>query len=174
MKKAVLVLSLLLGACATPKYEPINLTPDNITQSARQIDAEVKAINVSPAASDQQTGEVKVAPDFLRIWKDSLQVSLDRAAIFKDDSKRKVSVEGLVKKFDFNPTGLSNELFVEVTYRVIDRNSRAVLFEKSTQTTAKMDSSEVWVANERLRRIWNRATQESIRQFVVALDGANF
>jgi hypothetical protein len=166
-------LSLFLGACATPKFEPINLTPENISQSKRQVDAEVKSIAVMLAPQSQQTGEVRVQQDFLNTWKESLQVSLDRAAIFKDDAKRKVTVEGLVRKFDFNPTGFSNEVFIEVTYRVTDRSTKAVVFEYDTQTTAKMDSSEVWVAIERLKRIWNRATQESIRQFVIALDGAN-
>lgn len=173
MNRVAIVLCLFLGACATPKYEPISLTPENIPQSKRQVDAEVKSIAMMLAPQSQQTGEVRVDPGFLNTWKDSLQVSLDRAAIFKDDAKRKVSVEGHVKKFDFNPTGLSNECFVEVTYRVTDRSTKAVVFEYDTKTTAKMDSGEVWVAIERLKRIWNRATQESIRQFVVALDGAN-
>lgn len=172
MKKTITILCLFLGACATPKFEPINLTPDNIPQANHQLDAELKSTTVMLAPQGEQTGEVKVQPDFLNIWKESLQTSLDKAGIFKDDAKRKMSVEAYVKKFDFNPVGLSNAVTVEVTYKVIDRSTKTIVFEHSTITSSKMDSSEIWVAIERLKRIWNRATQESISQFVSALNNA--
>lgn len=172
MKKTAIVLCLCLCACATPKFEPINLTPENIPQAKQQVDAELKSTTVMLAPRNEQTGEVKVQPDFLNLWKDSLQTSLDKAGIFKDDAKRKISVEAYVRKFDFNPTGLSNEVTVEVVYRVIDRSTKTIVFEHNTMTSAKMDSGEIWVAMERLKRIWNKATQESIHQFVSALNNA--
>jgi hypothetical protein len=172
VKKTAIVLCLCLGACATPKFEPINLTPENIPQAKQQLDAELKSTTVMVAPSNEQTGEVKVQPDFLNLWKDSLQTSLDKANIFKDDAKRKMSVEAQVRKFDFNPTGLSNEVTVEVAYKVIDRSTKTIVFEHNTMTSAKMDAGEIWVAMERLKRVWNKATQESIHQFVSALNNA--
>lgn len=172
MKTTIMVLCLFLGACATPKFEPINLTPENIPQAKQQLDAELRSTTVMLAPKGEQTGEVKVQPDFLNLWRDSLQTSLDKAAIFKDDAKRKISVEAYVKKFDFNSEGLSNEVTVEVTYKVIERSNKAIIFEYNTMTSSKMDSGEVWVAIERLKRIWNKATQESIYQFVSALNNA--
>jgi hypothetical protein len=148
------------------------LTPENIPQAKQQLDAELKSTTVMLAPKGEQTGEIKVQPDFLNLWKESLQTSLDKAGIFKDDAKRKMSVEAYIKKFDFNPVGLSNEVIVEVAYRVIDRSTKAIVFEHNTVTTSKMDSGEVWVAVERLKRIWNKATQESIHQFVSALNDA--
>jgi uncharacterized lipoprotein YmbA len=174
MRKAVIVLCLCLGACATQKqtFEPINLTPENIPQAKQQLDAELKSTMVMLAPKSEQTGEIKVQPDFLNTWKDSLQISLDKAGIFKDDAKRKVSVEAYIKKFDFNPTGFSNKVTVEVTYRVIDRSTKTIVFEHDTMTSSKMGYGEIRLAIERLKRIWNRATQESIYQFVSALNDA--
>jgi hypothetical protein len=174
VQKIIIILSILLGACATPKFEPLNLTPDNIPQANQTFDAEIKNTTVTLAAKDVQTGEIKVQPDFLTLWKESLQISLDRAGFFKDDSKRKINIEAHVKKFDFNPVGLSNEIDVEVVYKIIDRSTKKVVFEHNTVTSAKMSASDVWVASERLRRIWSSATQESIFQFVAALDNAKF
>ncbi|MCL1826318.1 MAG: hypothetical protein FWG26_10385 [Betaproteobacteria bacterium] len=172
MKKPIMILCLCLSACATPKYEPINLMPENIPQAKQQFDAELKSTTVMLAPKNEQTGEVKVAPDFLNLWKESLQTSVDKAGIFADDAKRKISIEVHVKKFDFNPTGFSNKVTVEAVYKVIDRSTRAIVFEHNTITSSKMGSGEIWVAFERLKRIWNRATQESIHQFMLALNNA--
>lgn len=172
MKKVIVILCLCLGACATPKFEPINLIPENIPQAKQPIDAELKTTKVMLAPNSEQTGEVKVQPDFLNLWKESLQTSIDKAGIFKDDANRKMNVEAYVKKFDFNPVGLSNEVTIEVVYKVIDRSTKTTVFEHNTMTSSKMDSGEVWIAVERLKRIWNRATQESIHQFVSALNDA--
>lgn len=173
MKQLAVVFSaLLLSACATTKFESVNLNPAEIVRAKRSHDLELKNIAVVIAAEPTRTGQVMVQADYLALWKDSLQHSIDKAGLFKDDVERKVNIEAQIKKFEFNPTGFSNKVDVEVTYRVLSRATGEAIFEVTTVSSASGSAKETWDANQRLIKLWNLTTQESISRFIVALGDA--
>lgn len=170
MKKVVpLVLCMLLSACAS-KPTQVNLVPTGIVRSvAPPLDMEVKTIAVVIADAPSQTGKVMVDATFPPLWKEAIQTSIDQAGLFKDDAATNVTIFATIKRFEFNPTGFSNKVDVNATYRIVDRSTGKELFNEDIVTSASSNAGETYNASVRLINLWNTATQENISKFIAAV-----
>lgn len=169
MRKILLaVAAFVLAGCASSPTV-LNLAPANVARAPVPFDLEVKAVTVVAASPSEQTGEVKMDPAYGNLWRDALQASLDSSGLFKDDSPRKITVRVLVRRFQFNPSGLTNTVDVDADYSLIDRSSGQQLYFSKIPTSATMSASDEWVARQRMIKIFNKATQDSITAFIDGL-----
>lgn len=69
-------------------------------------------------------------------WKEALQEALDRMAVFKDDSKNKVSIQ--VKILALNPptVGLAMTTKSIARYEIIDRATGSIIHTQEITSTA--------------------------------------
>ena len=85
--------AIITAGCATPPA-PLNFSVPDVGVSSKKIEAEVKAITVTLARPDEKKGDMPLGMEGItNFWKEALQESLDRMAIFKDDAKTKVSIQ---------------------------------------------------------------------------------
>jgi hypothetical protein len=166
---ALVVLCALLGACAANPTQ-VNLVPANVTRSQQPFDMELKTVTVVIADKPSNTGKVMMSATFPPLWRDSLQTSVDKAGLFKDDAAKKVTISTLVTRFEFNDVGFSNTVDVDATYSVVDRSNGNTIFEKSISTTGSNNAGKTVNARERLINLWNQVTQENISIFISALE----
>jgi hypothetical protein len=165
---ALVVFCALLCACAANPTQ-VNLVPPNVTRSQQPFDLELKTVTVVIADKPSQTGKVMMSATFPPLWRDSLQTSVDRAGLFKDEAAKKVTISTLITRFEFNANGFSNKVDVDATYSVVDRSNGNKIFEKNVSTTASSDVGKTFNARERLINLWNQVTQENISIFISAL-----
>lgn len=163
---------LLISGCAE-QVTQVRLVPSGIQRVAEPFDMELKTVTMIIAEPPEQTGNVRMRPDFCNTWRDALQTVVDQAGVFRDDASRKVTIAGVIKKFDFNSAGFSNKCDVEVAYKVIDRSNGQSLFTKTITSGSSKNVGETFNARMRIIDIWNEATQENIRAFVDALKESN-
>jgi hypothetical protein len=169
--KLTIVCVLLAGCQTTPMQ--VNLVPTGITRSASPFDMEVKSVTAVIADPSKQTGEVRMNATFPPLWRDAVQNAIDEAGLFKDDSTKKVTIAVLIKKFKYNPTGFSQTVAIDADYSIIDRSDGQKLFEKDITNSASANAGDTWNAQERVIRLWNKATQENITSFVQAVASSN-
>jgi hypothetical protein len=165
---ALVAVCALLGACAGRPTQ-VNLVPPTVTRSQQPLDLELKTVTVVIADIPSQTGKVMINATCPPLGRDSIQTSVDKAGLFKDDAAKKVTISTLITRFEFNGVGFSNTVDVDATYSVIDRSNGNKIFEKSVSTTASNNAGKTFNASERLINLWNQATQENISIFISAL-----
>ena len=107
MKKILaIIFALALTGCAAPP--PLNFSVPDVGVSKTRIDAEVKAVTVTLARPDEAKGSMPMGIEGITsFWKESLQESIDRMAIFKDGAATKISIQVKILAFDIPGFGAS-------------------------------------------------------------------
>ena len=167
MKRFAACLSaLLLSACAQG-IPPLNFSVPNITPSPVKVDAEVKSITVALARADEQETVFQPGQETLTpIWKNGLEEALDKAAVFRDDAARKVSINVKVLKVEVPPLGLSFTVTAAALYTVRDRASGTALFSERIETIGTTPTGFSFLGIARAREAVNRAVQANIARFI--------
>ena len=93
MKKAFLVLAAAIALSGCQSSPPLNFSVPNVGYSKKKVDAELKSMTVSIARADEKTGDLPAGMETIvpTLWQTSVQESLNKMAVFQDDSNRKVN-----------------------------------------------------------------------------------
>ena len=163
------LVAVLASGCAAPP--PLNFSVPDVGVSTKKIDAEVKAITVTLARPDEKKGDMPVGIEGItNFWKESLQESLDRMAIFKDESKNKVSIQVKILAFDIPAFGLEMTSKSIARYEIIDRATGGIIYTQEIASTGVVPMSHAFVGMVRARESINRAAQNNIKQFLQAVE----
>ncbi len=176
MKKALLTFvalsGLFLSGCATPP--PVNFSVPNVGPSQAKIDAEVKSITVSSARPDESSGDLPMwTTNILPQWKEALEEALNKMAIFKDDSKNKLSISVKVTKIDTPSAGFSMTTDVAARYELISRADGSIIYTTDIDATGVCPGDYAFLGATRATESFNRAIQNNISKFLMQLETVN-
>ncbi len=137
------------------------------------MDADLREVTVTPAAPTERTGALPPGvASVTNTWKEATQEALDRAAIFNDDSRRRVNLEVKILKFDAPPVGVTFPTFTDARYTLIDRASGEVIFSHIVSAEGSTPMDFAFLGAIRARESINRAAQNNIAAFVTALEAS--
>lgn len=163
------VFTIFVTGCAAPP--PLNFSVPDVGVSTKKIDAEVKAITVTLARPDEKKGDMPIGIEGItNFWKESLQESLDRMALFKDESKNKVSIQVKILAFDVPSFGLEMSSKSIARYEIIDRNTGGIIYTQEVSAQGIVPVTHAFVGATRARESINRAAQNNIKQFLQAIE----
>lgn len=172
LRLAVLLSVLMLGACGA-KMPPLNFSVSNVGPSGTKLDAEVKSLTVTIARPEEATGEINAHTAAITgLWKESVEDSLNKMAIFSDDSKTKASLSVKVLKLDVSQIFPGATTETTARYEIIDRATGVVLYANDVSSVGDVPGDHSLVAAVKIRESVNRAIQNNIAQFLQALGTA--
>lgn len=166
---ACLVLAFFLTGCAS--VPPLNFSVPNVGVSNKKIDAEMKSITVSLARPDEQKGDIQAGMEGVPpLWKSSLEESLNRMAIFKDNSENKVSLSVKVLALDIPSFGVTFTTKTIARYELINRADGSIIYTQDISSSGTVSPGYAFAGIVRARESINRAVQNNITQFLQALE----
>jgi hypothetical protein len=171
MKKYLWVVAAaaLLGGCASAP--PLNFSVPNVGVSSTKIDAEMKSLTVTLARPDEKKGDMPAAAqhEVPQMWENALTEAINRMAIFRDDSPRKVSLSVKVLAIDIPSFGASMTTKTIARYEIIDRENGSIIYTQDISADGVVPFDYAFVGAIRARESINRSVQNNIAQFLQAL-----
>lgn len=172
MKKiivACLVLVVLAGCQTSP---PLNFSVPNVGYTQKKIDAELKSMTVSIARADEKTGDLPAGMETIipSLWQTSIQESLNKMAIFQDDSPRKVNLSVKILRLDIPKIGFGMTTQTAARYEIIDRKTGDIIYTQDISSTGEVPFNYAFDGIARVRESVNRAVQNNITQFLQAAE----
>ena len=159
----------LFSGCTS--LPPLNFSVPDVGVSNKKVDAEVRSVTVTLARPDEKKGDMPLGiEEITKFWKESLQEALDRMAIFKDDSKNKVSIQVKILAFDLPSFGLEWTSKSIARYEIIDRATGSIIYTQEIASTGVVPVSHAFMGAVRSRESVNRAAQNNIKQFLQAIE----
>ena len=167
----VAIAAIFLSGCSGT-LPPMNFSPPNVGLSQKKLNAEMKSLTVTIARPDEKTGDIPFWVEQMvpQQWNTALTESLNRMAIFQDDSTMKVNLSVKLLKLIVPSGGLSATTEAAARYEIMDRKTGDIIFTQdiSSSGTTPSDYAIEWRA--RARESVNRAIQNNITQFLQALE----
>jgi len=165
-----LLFVVFLSGCGS--IPPLNFSVPNVGVSQKKIDAEMKSMTVTIARPDEKTGDLPVGMEQMvpQIWQTSLTESLNKMAIFQDDSAKKVNVSVKILKLDVPGAGFSMTTSTAARYEIMDRKSGDLIFSQDIASSGTTPVDYAFMGVARARESINRAVQNNITQFLQALE----
>lgn len=171
MKKQfwVVALAALLGGCASAP--PLNFSVPDVGVSSTKIDAELKSLTVSLARPDEKKGDIPAAAqhEVPQMWETALTEAINRMAIFRDDSPRKVSLSVKVLAIDIPAFGASMTTKAIARYEIIDRADGSIIYTQDITSEGVVPFNYAFVGAIRARESVSRSVQNNIAEFLQAL-----
>lgn len=172
---------LFLSACGS--VPPMNFSVPNVGLSQRKIDAELKSMTVTIARPDEKKGELNLRQAGMdmngqssgeqmipQIWQTSLTEALNRMAIFQDDAVKKVNLSVKILKLEVPSMGASFTTFATARYEIMDRKNGDLIYAQDISSSGTTPAGDAFLGIARMRESVNRAVQNSISQFLQALE----
>ena len=103
-------------------------------------------------------------------WNTALTESLNRMAIFQDDSTMKVNLSVKLLKLIVPSGGLSATTEAAARYEIMDRKTGDIIFTQDISSSGTTPSDYAFEWRARARESVNRAIQNNITQFLQALE----
>lgn len=172
MKKVLIVLAAVFSLAGCQTNPPINFSVPNVGYSKKKIEAELKSMTVSIARADEKTGNLPAGMEMLvpQLWQASLQESINKMAIFKDDMPTKVNLSVKILKLDIPGAGASFTTGASARYEITDRKNGDVIYTQDINSTGTVPFDYAFIGLVRMRESVNRAVQNNITQFLQALE----
>lgn len=169
IKLFAILFAIALTGCAAPP--PLNFSVPDVGVSRSKIDAEVKAITVTLARPDEAKGSMPMGIEGISsFWKESLQESIDRMAIFKDGAANKLSIQVKILAFEIPSFGASMTSKSIARYELIDRATGAIVYTQDIAAEGVVPATHAFAGVTRARESINRAAQNNIKLFLQALE----
>lgn len=166
------MLTLSLSACGA-QMPPLNFSVPNVGPSQVKLEAEVKSITVAIGRPDEATGTLPPGLEIVPpMWKTSLEESLTKMAIFKDDASKKVSISVKILKVDIPNFGGEFTTEVGARYEIIDRSNGSIILTTDVNSKGIVPFEYALIGAVRVRESLNRSTQNNILQFLQQLETA--
>lgn len=176
-----MMLSILLLGCSAPAV--LNFTPSDLSpvSVAQKINAEIKTINVSIATKEEQKGYLQVGffgnqyeQSFKSTFKDAIEESLARTAIFNDDSNNKVSLSAKVLKFDSPGNNTTSNTYMIVKYEFLNRKTGMSVYTTEIDSFGSVPLNYAFIGDVRFTEARNRAVKENIKKLINDLKSNRF
>jgi hypothetical protein len=164
----VCVFAAFVTGCAAPP--PLGFSVPNVGYSTKKLDAEVRSTTVTLARENEKKGDLPFGSETLpQLWKDALEEALNKMAIFKDDSKRKLSLS--VKILAINIPSFGGEFKTNsiARYELIDRSNGDIVYTQDISTDGVVPANYAFLGAARARESVNRSIVNNISQFLQAL-----
>lgn len=159
----------LLSACTS--LPPLNFSVPNVGPSSVKLDADVKSMTVTVARPDEAAGSIPSdASGLTGMWKEALQEAFDKMAIFKDSSKRKVSVSVKILKLDVPSAGFSMTTSTTARYEIRDRSDGSIIYTQDISADGVVPADYAFKGVVRARESINRSVQKNISEFLQSLE----
>ncbi|CNI68763.1 Uncharacterised protein [Yersinia frederiksenii] len=174
MKKIFIMIMSVFFLAGCQSVPPLNFSVPNVGMSNHKIDAELKSITVSLARPDEQHGDIEAGMESVPMfWKSSLEESLNRMAIFRDDADKKVSLSVKVLALNIPSSGFSFTTKTIASYELIDRNSGRILYSQIITSEGVVPVDYAFLGLVRARESINRSIQNNISHFLSDLSSLN-
>ena len=175
MKRLLLIglVSTMLIGCSAPAA--LNFTPTELVPvgQSQKINSELKTISVSIATKEEQKGELQVGfmgndyeQSFKTTFKDSLQDSFAKTAIFSDDSLNKLSLSTKVLRFETPGMGVNFNTKLLVRYDFIDRKTGVSKYATEIESEGSVPFDYAFLGMVRATEARNRAVKANIQQLI--------
>ena len=175
MKKLLIAAFAVLGLAGCATNPPLNFTVPNVGVTTNKLDAEMKSITVTLARPDEKTGDIPAQAEgqVPGMWQTALVEAINRMAIFRDDSPRKVSLAVKVLKLDVPSFGASMTTKTQARYELIDRATGAIIFTQDVSADGTVPAGYAFAGVIRARESINRAVQNNISTFLQSLESVD-
>jgi hypothetical protein len=161
-------LALLAGCTSAP---PLNFAVPNISPSTRKFDADLRAVSVSFAAPNEQTGEVPSNGEGIpQLWERAVVEALNKTSVFDDDSARKVNLFVKIQELDPPAGGFTMVTDTTAKYLLVNRKTGETLMEETISTKGIVPPGYAFVGVVRAKESINRAVQNNIQNFLQLLE----
>lgn len=166
----------LLSGCAT---QPLNFTPAAVAPAGVKLDAALMAVTVALDSTPGNTGKKRridaggFEAELQALWKSALEDSLARAAIFSDDSRRRVNLSVRIERLAVPSGAVVMHTGTLARYELIDRATGKTIFSKQIESDGRVSGSYAFIGVTRARESVNRSIQNNITQFIDALKDAD-
>ena len=172
MKKvfaAALVIAALSGCASNP---PLNFSVPGVGVSSKKIDAELKSLTVTLARPDEAKGDIpaQAQHEVPQMWQTALTEAVNRMAIFRDDSPRKLNLSVKILAIDVPSFGASMTTKTIARYELIDRANGSIVYTQDVSATGTVPMSFAFAGVIRARESVSRSAQNNISQFLQALE----
>lgn len=167
----VAIAAIFLSGCSGT-LPPMNFSPPNVGLSQKKLNAEMKSLTVTIARPDEKTGDIPFWVEQMvpQQWNTALTESLNRMAIFQDDSTMKVNLSVKLLKLIVPSGGLSATTEAAARYEIMDRKTGDIIFTQDISSSGTTPSDYAFEWRARARESVNRAIQNNITQFLQALE----
>jgi hypothetical protein len=163
----------LLSGCA-PQIPPLNFSVPNVEASRKQIPAELKAITVTLARPDEAKGDLPFGVEIAApLWKESLEEALARMALFRDGANKSVTLSVKILGINYPSFGINFPTTAIARYELLDRSSGAIIYTETIESNAETPGDYSFVGAARQRESINRAIQNNISKFLMAVETVN-
>lgn len=170
---ALATLGLLSGCATTPP--PLNFTPPNIAMSAVKHNAALISTTVTAASGAEARGRIISGTEGVvaQLWKTSLEDSLIRMAMFRDDAPMRLALVVKILQMDVPTMGLTMVTQATARYELIDRNTGAVVYTTDVHTEGRSPVGDDFMGANRVRISLANAAQTNIADFLRQLETAD-
>jgi len=103
------------------------------------------------------------------MWERALTEAINRMAIFRDDSQRKVSLSVKVLAIDIPSFGASMTTKTIARYELIDRADGSIIYTQDISSEGVVPFDYAFVGAIRARESISRSVQNNIAQFLQSL-----
>ena len=167
------VSAILLSGCGQG-VPPLNFSVPNVGPSKHRINAELKSTTVTIARPDEKKGDLPFGIEGIPpMWKESLEESINRMALFKDDAAKKVSLSVKILAIDVPAIGLDFTTTVSARYELLDRETGAIIYTETVESSGEVPADFAFMGIARARESINRAVQNNISKFLMAVETVN-
>jgi uncharacterized lipoprotein YajG len=165
----------LLTGCAV-QNPTLSFTPQDVLPSAKKIDYELKSINVSIAKDEERQGATQVGflgnqyeTSFRQTFKEALEESIAKSAIFNDLSNNKMALTAKVMQFETPSMSTQFETKMIVRYQMLNRATGKLVFTRDISSVGSVPFDYAFMGAVRYTEARNRAVRDNIVQFIQSL-----
>ena len=163
-----LLIALLSGCTSVP---PLNFSVQSVSPSTHKVDADLRAVSVSFAAPNEQTGNVPSDGEGIpELWERAVVEAINKSSVFDDESTKKVNLFVKIQELDPPVAGVTMVTDASAKYLLVNRKTGETLLEETIITKGIVPPGYAFAGVVRLKESVNRAVQNNIRDFLAKLE----
>jgi len=163
-----LLITLFSGCTAVP---PLNFSVQSVEPSIHKIDADLRAVSVSFAAPNEQTGDVPSDGEGIpQLWERAVVEAVNKSSVFDDESAKKVNLFVKIQELDPPVAGITMVTDASAKYLLVNRKTGETLLEETITTKGVVPPGYAFAGIVRAKESINRAVQSNIRDFLAKLE----
>ncbi|MGY2222435.1 UDP-N-acetylglucosamine acyltransferase [Pseudomonas gingeri] len=163
-----LFIALLTGCTSAP---PLNFSVQGISPSTQKLDADLRAVAVSYAAPNEQTGNVPSDGEAIPgLWERAVVEAINKSAVFDDESTKKVNLFVKIQELDPPLGGATMTTDASAKYLLVDRKTGKTVFEETITNQGVVSPGYAFSGYVRAKESVNRAVQNNIQEFLRRLE----
>ncbi len=139
--------------------------------STHKLDADLRAVSVSYAAPNEQTGEVPSNGEAIpELWERAVVEAINKSSMFDDESTKKVNLFVKIQELDPPMGGATMVTDTSAKYLLVNRKTGETLLEETITNKGVVSPGYAFSGAVRAKESINRAVQNNIQEFLKRLD----